>query len=638
METLRDRLPDVLSADSDADAPCGCTTSFDGDALVVEAADCDGGGRLHADADCRETVVRALTARDVEVVRVRQRGVERVYEADAASLLVAAGRFAESVRRRDRRLAERAMRDPLGAAREATGRADATSDVAAETGLAELAVRVEDYETGLAPLVGLTVSDWRVEAAPPATAELTAVRDLDTGGTARIYDTGSGGRYHLTPLDSDLDAAAAGTLATAYRRLAEGAVEGGERAPPRAVRQVVAERDPEATAAGTESPPVERLGRVLHRHTRGHGLLAELFADPDVSDVFVTAPADRNPLRVRAGDRTLPTNVRLTERGVEAFAARYRRESGRGFSRADPTLDAATTVGDRQVRVAGVTDPVSEGAAFAFRAHDRDVWTLPALVGNGTLTPAAAGLLSLAVERGAAVLVAGPRGAGKTTLLTALLPELPPDVRTVVIEDAPELPVGRLQDSGRDVQALRTTEESGVLSPTEAVRTALRLGDGALVVGEVRGTEAQSLYEAMRVGANNEAVLGTIHGEDADAVYDRVVDDLGVPPSSFAVTDVVVSLEQCADGTRRVRAIEEVIDGESGSFVPLFQRTDETLASTDRLARGNAQLLETLRRPGETYADLLSRLEHREEELAEQARAGRTDLESVTAAVTERTA
>ena len=623
MGTFRQTVTAVLG-EADADG-CRCTTTFEGDRLVVDASSCDG-GRLATDEACRATVIDALTERDVGAVRVTSDGIARVYETDAAALLVATGRFVESIRQHEERLADRARRDPLGAAREATGRAGRVARVAAETGLAELAARAESYDDALAPLVGLTISDWRVDTSPPSAGELTAHRELSTGDTVRHYEVDGAGKYVLTPLSATLSPADARLVTTAYQRLADGLVTGGERAPSRAVQQVAAERDTD--------PPDASLGElttVLERHTRGHGLLEALFADA-VSDVFVTAPAPANPLRVSVGDRTFPTNVRLTERGADALAARYRRESGRGFSRANPTLDAAATIGDNRIRVAGVTAPVSDGVAFAFRAHDRTVWTLPALVANETLTVRAAALLSLAVERGAAILVAGPRGAGKTTLLGALLPELRPTVRTIVIEDTPELPVTELQTHGRDVQALTASGEASELDATEAVRTALRLGDGALVVGEIRGEEAQSLYEAMRVGAHSEAVLGTIHGDGALAVYDRVVDDLGVPPSSFGVTDAIVTLEQTADGTRRVRTIEEVDGEQSPAFHPLFERTDDGLVATGRLDRGNARLLSTLAQPEETYADVRSLLTERQATLTERIQEGRTSVEAVGAA------
>ncbi|WP_436927856.1 ATPase, T2SS/T4P/T4SS family [Halosimplex amylolyticum] len=628
---------------------CRCHADFEGDRLLVDANDCPDAGRLESAADCRETVVGALTERDVTAVATRSDGVVRAYEGDAAAFLVAAGRFADAAGFHDERLAELATRDPLAAAREATGRAGPVNRIAAETGLADGAARARDYEDALSPFVGPTVSRSRVAARPPSDARLASRRELDTGAIVRVYDRPDDAvrTYHLEPVEARFDASATATLAAAYERLAAGATSGAERAPGRAVRSVAGEDD-----------PVEEIAEVLRKHARGYGVVADLFADERVSDVFATAPVASTPLRVRVDGETMRTNVRLTREGAEALASRFRRESGRAFSGADPTLDAAVATGDRRVRVAAVTDPVSDGIAFAFRAGDRDPWTLPALVANGTTSADAAALLSVAVERGAAGLVAGPRGAGKTTCLSALLWEVPPETRSVVIEDTPELPVDALQSGGRDVQALRSSLDGAGTSPTEALRTALRLGSGALVVGEIRGEEAETLYEAMRVGANDGAVLGTIHGDGGADVRERVISDLGVAPSSFAATDFLVTLEAAetdAGTQRRVRSVEEVQrigtgsgtgSGASGreaepgpgsvEFASLFERDADGLASTDRIERGNSRLVESLAGPDETYADLREELAARTTWLDDLASTGRTAPETVEQARVDR--
>jgi type IV secretory pathway ATPase VirB11/archaellum biosynthesis ATPase len=629
MPSPRERLPDRLTAPlstvfGQTETVCGCQPSFSDEALVVDATGCRHGGRLTESPECREVVVDALTERDVTVVRTETDGIERVYEDEAVALLVAAGRFAEAASFHDERLAARAKRDPLAACREATGRAGPFAAIAAESGLAELTAQAAGYETALAPYIGPTVSQWRVETEPPANAQLRTVRELDTGGTVRHYEPETGpARYYLDPLDRNLSATELSVLATAYDRLATGEFESGDRAPGRAVR-AGAEDCPEAV-------DTEQITAVLQKHTRGYGLLEDLFADPGLSDVFVTAPASANCLRVKVDGERLMTNVRLTTEGVDALSSQFRRESGRAFSRADPTLDATATVASRQVRIAGVTEPPSDGTAFAFRAQDEDIWTLPALVANGTLDSRAAALLSVAVERGGSILLAGPRSAGKTTMLGALTWEVPPAVRTVVIEDTPELPVESLQESGRDVQALRTTLDGEELSPTAALRTALRLGDGALLVGEVRGEEARVLYEAMRVGANSEAVMGTIHGDGGIDVAERVVTDLGVPDSSFCVTDLIVTLEVTDDGDRRVRLIEEVVGSETPSFEALFERTKQGLVPTGRIDRGNSRLVADLTDPEGSYTDLREQITARTRLIEALTNQGGTDGEAVTA-------
>ncbi|WP_251329919.1 ATPase, T2SS/T4P/T4SS family [Haloplanus pelagicus] len=603
----------------------------DGVTLVVDADDCPGDGDLATSSGCRATVIDALADLSVDAIRVTSEGVERVYDDGAVGLLVAAGRFVTRVAVHDERLAERARRDPLGAARSATGRAGPVSTLAANTGLAAGANRVGGYREALGSTVKPVVANARLAEGPPPDATLVGRRDLETRATVRQYRTNGGGYYLLEPVSSRLDGAELATLAAAHDRLVDSIGTGtdDDRRIARAVRAV------EPDAEDVSMPAVEH---VLRRHTRGHGMLEDLFADPLVSEVLITAPVGENPVRVSVDGDRMPTNVHLTRRGAASLASRFRRESGRAFSRAAPTLDATTTVRNGRIRVAGVADPASDGYGFVFRADDRDAWTLPALVANGTLSADAAALCSVAVERAGAGLIAGPRGAGKTTLLSALLWELPSTTRTVVVEDTPELPAARLRDAGRDVQSLRVeTGDGPALSATEALRTALRLGEGALVVGEVRGEEAATLYEAMHVGASGSAVLGTIHGDGADAVFERVVTDLDVPASSFAATDFLVTLS--ADQRRRVSSIEEVRDVEGAvTFESLFEPGDDGAEPTGVVDRGNSRLVASLTRPGESYADVLDLLDGRSALLADLAETDRTDPEAVETARRERVA
>ncbi|MFB6092277.1 MAG: ATPase, T2SS/T4P/T4SS family [Haloquadratum sp.] len=607
--------------------------------LVVDADDCPGDGVLARSPACRATVIDALADSDADVVRTRTDGIERTYADGAVGLLLAAGRFVERVRFHDAALAARACRDPLDAGRRAAGRAGAVARIAAESGLAEGAARAGDraargrertdgYDDALDAFVGPALSRARVSRRPPPGATSRDAYDLPTGGGVRLYDTAAGRQYHLSPVAHGLDGDALSVLAAAYDVLANGSVDGGPRAAGRAVRRVADEDD-----------PVETLAAVLERHTHGLGVFEHFFADERVSDVVVSAPVTDSPVRVVVDGERVRTNVRLTPEGAASLASRFRRESGRAFSRSTPTLDASVLgEGGRRIRVAGVTAPASDGVGFAFRARDDDAWTLARLVAAGSLSAGAAAFLSVAVERGAAVIVAGTRGAGKTTLLGALLWELPPSTRLVSIEDTPELPVSALRDRGRDVQALRTAagaaggsgtgpadgQESGAFTPTDALRSALRLGDGALAVGEVRGEEAGALYEAMRVGAHGHAVLGTIHGDSAAAVRERVVSDLGVPPSSFGATDLVVT---CArDGaSRHVAAVEEVRStGDDASFVSLFERADGATVPTGAVARGDSALFDRLRRGEESYADLLSVFDRRRTRIERLAAMGLT--------------
>lgn len=591
-------------SDTGVTGSCQCDPELSGDTLTVGSDDCPGGGDLAAEADCRATAVDAIDGAPLETVVTVANGRERAYDDGAVALLTAASQFARRVRALDQRLADRAERDPLAAADEALGRAGAVADVAAESGLDLAAEQGATYEQVLTAFEGPVVSDARVRTEPPTAATLRDRRSTATEATVRVYETDDQGAdwYHLEPLEQRFDPETTAALASAYEQIASATT----RCPYAAARDVV-----------RADETAHEVGTVLEKHTSGLGVVEDILADERVSDVFATAPVRETPLRVRADGDPLRTNVRLTAAGAEALASTFRRTSGRAFSAASPTLDATATVAGRQVRVAGVTDPVSDGVAFAFRAHDGTRWRLRDLVANGTVPAPVAGLLSVAVERGAACLVAGPRGAGKTTALGALLWELPPTVRTLVLEDTPELPVTALRNDGRDIQRLRTERGAGpAVEATTALRTALRLGDGALVVGEVRGEEAQVLYEAMRVGGGDDAVLGTIHGGSPQAVRDRLVSDLGVSERAIAATDLVVTLTPPeSGGGRGIASVAEVIEHADGcGFEPLFERTGAAAASTGRIERGNSRLADELAGPTECYADIRDRFVERANE------------------------
>ncbi|MFO7793945.1 MAG: ATPase, T2SS/T4P/T4SS family [Candidatus Nanohaloarchaea archaeon] len=171
-----------------------------------------------------------------------------------------------------------------------------------------------------------------------------------------------------------------------------------------------------------------------------------------------------------------------------------------------------------------------------------------------------------------------------------------------------ELPVPQMKNLGYNIERMKSrsviTQVENEIEADDAIRTSLRMGDSALVVGEVRSEEAQALYEAMRVGAVANFVGGTIHGEDAYSVFDRVVNDLGVPTTSFKATDIVVSVNKIKspDGMetyRRVTGITEVRKEwtddplEEDAFVDLmrYDSSKDELVPTDTLLNGESVIM-----------------------------------------------
>jgi len=289
----------------------------------------------------------------------------------------------------------------------------------------------------------------------------------------------------------------------------------------------------------------EQLATIVSRYTIGYGILELLMADRTLTDIYIDSPLGTKPIYlVHSKYGQCQTNVIFSDEEARAMISRFRALSGRPFDEAHPILDFDLV--DLQTRIAAIGKPLAlDGTAFALRLHKETPWTLAQFVDFKMMPALAAGALSFFVDAQASTLVTGSRASGKTSLLQAMMQEIPQNLRIIVQEDTAELPIPQLKELGFSIQRLKTRPPLGRQSESEvsaedALRTALRLGDSVLIVGEVRSTESKALYEAMRIGAVGNVVMGTIHGESAYSVWDRVVNDLGVPSTSFKATDMVV--------------------------------------------------------------------------------------------------
>ncbi len=366
-----------------------------------------------------------------------------------------------------------------------------------------------------------------------------------------------------------------------------------------------------------EVKDLEKLATILTRYTAGLGVLEILLKDPRIQDIYINSPVDRLPIMILHDTaQECKTNLMPTREDSEGWATRLRSYSGRPLDEANPVLDTEITLPSARARFAVITRTLSpEGLGFAIRRHRDKTWTLPLFVYENKaaqktrmLDPLAAGLLSFLFDNAASTLIAGGRSSGKTSVLSALMLEIMPKVRVITLEDTLELPVKQMIELGYNIESLKsrsviTTVETEIPADI-ALRTALRLGESAMIVGEIRSLEAKVLWEAMRIGALSNVVAGTIHGENPYGVYDRVVNDLGVPPTSFKATDIIVICrkQRLASGMaseRKIVSITEVRKKWSedplkeGGFVDLmtYSIKEDALKPTDVLINGESEVL-----------------------------------------------
>jgi len=348
----------------------------------------------------------------------------------------------------------------------------------------------------------------------------------------------------------------------------------------------------EACGEGSDTDSVvDDICSIVHRHSVGAGIFEILLTDPHIEDVYLDAPCDRNRIYVTLNGieglnshMRCRTNLMAERREVMNLINILKKSSGLRFCQANPVLE--TDFPEFEARATVIGYPMSpDGEAIAIRKHSVRPWTLSRLVYNGTVDPRAAGILSFLVDNRSAFLICGPRGAGKSSLLSALMFEFGTDQRILTIEDTIELPGDYMRRMGYKVQSILVDERmrgDQQSRSDEALRVSLRMGESAIILGEVRGEEARTLYQSMRAGRAGSSIMGTIHGDSAGSVYQRVVSDMGVTPEAFMATDVVVTLGTVRDRRtgRLIRRMNEMVSigDKPGEFIDISD-TEKLLES-----------------------------------------------------------
>ncbi len=166
-------------------------------------------------------------------------------------------------------------------------------------------------------------------------------------------------------------------------------------------------------------------------------------------------------------------------------------------------------------RFTGIASPVVSSVSFTIRKRPQIIFTLAEYLNQGMISNKYVDHIKQAITGKQNILVVGGTGSGKTTLVNAILNEISlisPDDRIVLIEDTIELKC----NVANSVE-LRTSEHSDL---TRCLRTALRMRPDRIIIGEIRGAEANSLIKAWNTG--HPGGISTIHANSAASGLTRL--------------------------------------------------------------------------------------------------------------------
>ncbi len=254
----------------------------------------------------------------------------------------------------------------------------------------------------------------------------------------------------------------------------------------------------------------------------------------------------------------LETNIVFnTKDELDSFVYKLAQICGKSISLAKPLLDGVLPDGSRVQATLG-SDIARRGSNFTIRKFTYRPLSPTDLMLNGTASEVVFAYLWLLIENNFSVLIAGATATGKTTFLNAVSLFIRPDAKIISIEDTPELRLPHENWVPEVERAPVGGESYGAVTMYDLLKAALRKRPDYIIVGEVRGKEANVLFHGMETG---HPALGTIHADNFDALVDRLTS----PPINLATQrlqslDAVVFMTRFRLGRQYVRRVREIVE------------------------------------------------------------------------------
>lgn len=366
----------------------------------------------------------------------------------------------------------------------------------------------------------------------------------------------------------------------------------------------------------------DKLFYFVERDFLHYGKIDPIMRDPNIEDISCNGPA----LPVYVFHRTyesIPTNVLFkTQEELEKFVLRLAYMSGRNISVAEPMVDASLPDGSR-VQLTFGSEITKKGSTFTIRKFKEDPFSVIDLIKFGTITPEIAALMWYALENKSSVLMAGGTASGKTTTINCLALFIRPEAKIVTLEDTPEINLAHknwIQSISRQGMA-----GTGEVTLYDLLRAALRQRPDFIVPGEVRGEEAQTMFQAISTG---HAGMSSIHADSIPAVFHRLTNPpMNIPRTLLpALNFVLLQSRVTVKGrpARRILSVTEVVglDTRSNELITneLYKYNIDT---DDYVYSGRSYILEKLAKTrGITMEELKQELAAREQILRWMADTG----------------
>nr|WP_235282941.1 ATPase, T2SS/T4P/T4SS family [Methanosarcina sp. 1.H.T.1A.1] len=325
-----------------------------------------------------------------------------------------------------------------------------------------------------------------------------------------------------------------------------------------------------------EVPSIHKIMYFLRRNFIGYERINPLILDPNIEDISCSGIEIPIYLYHRKHNNIV-TNINFGEKELDSLVVKLCQRSGKHISIGEPIVDATLPDGSRIQAILG-KEITTRGSSYTIRKFKGDPITPIDLIRYGTCSIEMMAYYWISIENNISVLLAGGTASGKTSLMNAISLFIPRLSKVVSIEDTREIMLHHENWIAGATRKSFTVGGTGEVSMYELLKAALRQRPEYIIVGEVRGKEALTLFQAMSTG---HTTYSTMHASDVQTVVNRLENEpINVPHVMMQALGVIsIQIQTYVNETRvrRTNTIVEItgLDARSGSLrINEFYRWD----------------------------------------------------------------
>ncbi len=348
------------------------------------------------------------------------------------------------------------------------------------------------------------------------------------------------------------------------------------------------------------------LAYMVTHDTVGYGPISVLLDDSgDIEEIEMNAPMSNIVIYHRRYGRCT-TNMRFNSEADFMYTInRMAAPSGKELGQVNQVIDAQ--LGQCRLHAQARPYAISGGSA-SIRINHGITLGMRELLLNKTITPSALAYLWMAVEAGKNIIISGAPGSGKTTMLTAISSFLPRDLRIVTIEE--EINEICLDRGLSHLVQLRSSSPG--MGIGDQVRNALHMRPEMLVIGEIRGSEANDVFSGANIGV---PFMTTMHSDgDGNALLARLYSKpMHLEDSLIRRLDITLFMRRNPDGSRKLESMSEYLWADepgqrplSISSIAVSSLVDEDAVKGSILVMGSRAAFNEFKRRGEHLSKLMS--------------------------------